>query len=77
MFVCFYPINVKTAELIGAKFCVGPHREGLWMIKISKFAYIKIRLNLNTNSAWLRGSQWFFQNFFNLWKFSETLLHQG
>ena len=30
MFVCMsvrlYPINVKTAELIGPKFCVGPHR---------------------------------------------------
>ena len=23
--VCLYPINVKTAELIGPKFCVGPH----------------------------------------------------
>ena len=23
--VCFYPINVKTAEPIGTKFCVGPH----------------------------------------------------
>ena len=24
LFVCFYPINVKTAEPIGLKFCVGP-----------------------------------------------------
>ena len=23
--VCFYSINVKTAEPIGPKFCVGPH----------------------------------------------------
>jgi len=23
--VCLYLINVKTAELIGPKFCVGPH----------------------------------------------------
>jgi len=23
--VCLYPINVKTAEPIGPKFCVGPH----------------------------------------------------
>ena len=25
LFVCLYPINVKTAEPIGPKFCVGPH----------------------------------------------------
>ena len=25
MFVCLYPTNVKTAEPIGPKFCVGPH----------------------------------------------------
>ena len=24
-FVCLYPINIKTAEPIGPKFCVGPH----------------------------------------------------
>ena len=24
-FVCLYPKNVKKAELIGSKFCVGPH----------------------------------------------------
>ena len=24
-FVCLYPIDVKTAEPIGPKFCVGPH----------------------------------------------------
>ena len=33
LFVCLYPINVKTAEPIGPKFCVGsrvtPAREGL------------------------------------------------
>jgi hypothetical protein len=29
-----YPINVKTAEPIGPKFCVGPHV--IRMIKISK-----------------------------------------
>ena len=23
--VCFYSVNVKTAEMIGAKFCVGHH----------------------------------------------------
>ena len=25
LFVYLYPINVKTAEMIGPKFCVGPH----------------------------------------------------
>ena len=25
LLVCLYPKNVKTAELIGRKFCVGPH----------------------------------------------------
>ena len=25
VFVCLYPINVKSAEPIGPKFCVGPH----------------------------------------------------
>jgi len=25
LFVCLYPINVKTAEPIGSEFCVGPH----------------------------------------------------
>ena len=25
MSVCLHPINVKTAEPIGPKFCVGPH----------------------------------------------------
>ena len=35
LFVCLYPINVKTAE----------PRESLWMIKFSKFASIKFDLN--------------------------------
>jgi len=25
LFVCLYPMNVKTAEPIGPEFCVGPH----------------------------------------------------
>ena len=25
LFVCLYPINVKTAEPIWPKFCMGPH----------------------------------------------------
>ena len=37
--VCLYPKNVKAAEPIRPKFCVGPHvalgkDKGLWMIKI-------------------------------------------
>ena len=37
--VCLYSINVKTADPIGPKFCVGPHVapwERLGMIKILK-----------------------------------------
>ena len=33
-----YPKNVKTAQPIRPKFCVGPHREGLWMIKSKKLS---------------------------------------
>ena len=40
--VCLSPINVKTAEPIGPKFCVGPHmtgqREDLWRLKIFKIS---------------------------------------
>ena len=37
LFVCMYPINVKMAEQIRPKFCVGHvPMEGLGMIKISK-----------------------------------------
>ena len=39
LFVCLYPINVKTAEPIGPKFFCGTSRdprEGLWMIEFSK-----------------------------------------
>jgi len=43
--VCLYPINVRTAEQIGPKFCVGPHvtqGEDLWMIKIKKKLCLKV-----------------------------------
>ena len=44
--VCLYPINVKTAEPIGPKFCVGPHvtpgKVYGWS-NFQKFASIKIR----------------------------------
>ena len=40
--VRLYPINVKTAEPIRQKFCVGPHMKpekvcGIWMLKITNF----------------------------------------
>ena len=48
--VCLYPINVKTAEPIGTKFCVGPHmtpgKVFVWS-KFQKLASNKIRFSLN------------------------------
>ena len=47
--VCLYPINVKTAEPIRSKFCVGPHVAPGQVYEWSKFqifVYIKIRLSL-------------------------------
>ena len=35
--VCLYPINVKTAKLIGPKFCVGPHMTPGKIYEWSKF----------------------------------------
>jgi len=53
--VCLYPINVKTAEPIGPKFCVGPHvapgKVYKWS-KFEKFASIKIRFSLNFWKFW-------------------------
>ena len=45
LFVCLYPINVKTAEPIGPKFFCGTsrdHRKGLWMIEILKICVLKV-----------------------------------
>ena len=36
-FVCLYPINVKTAELIRPKFCVGPQETPGKVYEWSKF----------------------------------------
>ena len=44
-----YSMNVKTAEPIGPKFCVGPHMtpENVYEKKIQQWASNKIRLSLN------------------------------
>ena len=52
MLVCLYPTNVKTAEPIGPKFCVGPHMTPGKVYKLSKFkkfASNKIRFLINSN----------------------------
>ena len=53
--VCWYPINVKTAESIGPKFFVGPHVTTGKVHKWSKFQIfvsIKIRSSLNFWKFW-------------------------
>ena len=37
MFVCLYPKNVKTVELIGLKYVVGPHMTPGKVYEWSKF----------------------------------------
>ena len=37
--VCLYSINIKTAEQIGPKFCVGPHVTPGKVYEESKFAF--------------------------------------
>ncbi len=47
--ICLFPINVKTAEPIGPKFCVGPHitpGKVYWPSKLNK------KLLKNTNFFW-------------------------
>ena len=44
LLVCLHPINVRTAQSIGSKFCVGYEydmtpREGLRMIKMKKISF--------------------------------------
>jgi len=55
LFVCLYPINVKTAEPIGAKFFVGqigtPGKVYEWS-KFQIFVSIKIRSSLNFLKFW-------------------------
>jgi len=55
LFVCLYPINVKTAEPIGPKFFVGHHVTTGKVYEWSKFQIfvsIKIRLSLNFWKFW-------------------------
>ena len=47
MSVCLCPINVKTAEPIGQKLCVGPHMTPGNVYEWSKLASNKIRFSLN------------------------------
>ena len=52
--VCLYPINVKTTEQIGRKFCVEPHmtpRKVYEWSKFQKFASIKIGFSKNSKST--------------------------
>ena len=55
LFVCLYPINVKTAEPIRPKFCVWPNvaleKVYEWS-KFKKFASIKNRFSLNFWKFW-------------------------
>ena len=53
--VCLYPIHVKTAKLIGPKFCVGPHVNPEKVYEWSnfqKFASINIRFSVNFWKFW-------------------------
>ena len=55
LFVCLYPINVKTAEPIWPNFFVGPHgapgKVYEWL-KFQLFVSIKIRSSLNFWKFW-------------------------
>ena len=58
--VCWYPINVKTAESIGPKFFVGPHVTTGKVHKWSKFQiFVSIKIWFSLN----------FWNFENSWNF--------
>ena len=55
LFVCLYPINVKTAEPIGLKFFVGHHVTTGKVYEWSKFqifVFIKIRSSLKFWKFW-------------------------
>ena len=55
LFVCLYPINVKTAEPIGPKFFMGHHVTTGKVYEWSKFQIfvsIKIRSSLNFQKFW-------------------------
>ena len=75
--VCLYPINVKTAEPIRPKFCVGPHVSPGKVYEWSKFQIfdsIKIRFLLNFWKFWkstiflLKSANFFFVLFYDVHK---------
>ena len=39
-----YPINVKTAEPIGPKFCVATQRDGSSMVKVKYFTWKNVNI---------------------------------
>ena len=55
--VSFYPMNVKTAELIGPKFCVGPH-----MTPGKVYGWSKFQKLFYTNLIFIKF--WKYNNFF-------------
>ena len=75
LFVCLYPINVKTAEPIRPKFCVEPHvapgKVYEWL-KLQIFVSIKIRFSLNFWKFWksthflLKSANFFFVLFYDV-----------
>ena len=68
LFVCLYPINVKTAEPIGPKFFVGHHVTAGKVYEWTKFKIfvsIKIRSSLNFWKFWNpRNFLWKSANYF-------------
>ena len=64
LFVCLYPINVKTAEPIGPKFFVGHHVTTGKVYEWSKFQIfvsIKIRSSFNFWKFW-KSTKFFCEN---------------
>ena len=66
LFVCLYPINAKTAEPIGSKFCVGPDvvpgKVYEWS-KLKKLASNKIRFSQNFENPrffFIKSAKFFF-----------------
>ena len=71
--VCLFPLNVKTAELIGPKFCVGPHMTPPGKVyewsKFQKFVTNKIWfiLNLKIHNIFFK-RELFLGLFYNVYK---------
>ena len=60
LFVCLSPINVKTAELIGPKFFVGPYvtRGKVYeLLKIQIFASNKIRFFFKSTNFFIKSAK--------------------